>query len=94
MKTLKQLQNAALAVENKKENTSLAEMFSIKLKFTADCLKFWFERNLKPNELDEVQRDQFIKGTPKKNAAFVIFQLKVEQRMGGLIMLVRQNICF
>ena len=26
---------------------TLAEMFSIKLKFTVDCLKFWFERNLK-----------------------------------------------
>ena len=42
IKTLKQLQNATLAVKNKKDNSALAEMFSIELKFTVDCLKFWF----------------------------------------------------
>ena len=66
LKTLKKLQDAALAVENKKENTSLAEMFSIELKFTVDCIKFWFEKNLKQNELDAVKRNQFIENTPKK----------------------------
>lgn len=44
-KTLAQLRDAALAVENRKENTALAEMFSIELKFTVDCLKFWFNKN-------------------------------------------------
>ena len=57
LKTLKQLQNATLAVENKKDNTALAEMFNIELRFTVDCLKFWFQRNLKKNELFEEQRD-------------------------------------
>ena len=40
LNTLKQLQNAALAVENKNDNATLAEMFSIELKFTVDCLIF------------------------------------------------------
>ena len=39
MKALKQLQNAVLAVKNRKSNRALAEMFSIELKFTVDCLK-------------------------------------------------------
>ena len=54
---LNEIQNATLAVKIKKDNTALAEMFSIELKFTVDCLKFWFQRNLKKNELDEEQRD-------------------------------------
>ena len=96
LKTLKQLQNATLAVKNKKDSSALAEMFSIELKFTVDCLKFWFKRNMKRIELDENVKDDFIqrKKHLRKNAAFVIFQLKVEQRMGGLIMSVKQNICF
>ena len=44
-KTLAQLRDAALAVENRNKNTALAEMFSIELKFTVDCLKFWFNKN-------------------------------------------------
>ena len=96
LKTLKQLQNATLAVKNKKDSSALAEMFSIELKFTVDCLKFWFKRNMKRIELDENVKDDFIqrKKHLRKNAAFVIFQLEVEQRMGGLIMSVKQNICF
>ena len=60
VKTLKQLKNATLADKNKKDNSALAEMFSIKLKFTVDCLKFWFQRNLKQIELDEYVRDEFV----------------------------------
>ena len=41
-KTLKQLESAALAVENRSRKTALAEMFNIELKFTVDCLRFWF----------------------------------------------------
>ena len=36
----------------------------------------------------------FFKKHLRKNAAFVIFQLKIERQMGGLIMSVKQNICF
>ena len=42
--TLKQL-DAAVSVQNREKNTALAEMFSIELKFTVDCLKFWFQKN-------------------------------------------------
>ena len=76
LKTLKQLQDAALAVENKKEDTSLAEMFSIELKLTTDCLKFWFDRSLKKNELDEDERDQFIKNASKKTCCICDFPIK------------------
>ena len=43
--TLKQIENVAFSVQNKEKNTVLAEMFNIKLKFTVDCLKFWFQEN-------------------------------------------------
>ena len=45
--TLKQLEAAALSVKQKEKNTALAEMFSIELKFTVDCLKAWFQKNHK-----------------------------------------------
>ena len=51
-------------------------MFSIELKFTTDCLKFWFDRNLKKNELDEDERDQFIKNKPKKTCCICDFPIK------------------
>lgn len=42
--TLKQLEDAAFSVQNKEKNTTLAEMFSIELKFTTDCLKSCFAK--------------------------------------------------
>ena len=42
--TLKQLEAAALSVKQNEKNTALAEMFSIELKFTVDCLKAWFQK--------------------------------------------------
>ena len=82
LKKLKQLQNATLTVKNKKDNTALAEMFSIDLKFTVDCLKFWFQRNLKKNELDEEQRDEFIRNTPKKTCCICDFPIKSRAENG------------
>ena len=46
-KTLEQLKDAAFAVLNREKNTALAEMFSIELKFNANCLKFWFNKTRK-----------------------------------------------
>ena len=74
MKTLYQLQNAALAVENGEENTSLAEMFSIEL--TVDCLKFWFERNRKVLEISEHQRIQFTKNNVKTTCCICDFPIQ------------------
>ena len=93
-KILLQLQNAALAAENRKENTSLAEMFSIELRFTVYCLKFWFERNRKVLKITEHQRLEFTQNNAKKHVIFVIFQYKVEQIRPGLSMFAEQNICF
>ena len=45
--TLKQLEAAVLSVKQKEKNTALAEMFSIELKFTVDCLKAWFQKTIK-----------------------------------------------
>ena len=50
--TLKQLEAAALSVKQKEKNTALAEIFSVELKFTVDCLKAWFEKNYKILEID------------------------------------------
>ena len=75
-KTLLQLQNAALAVENRKENTSLAEMFSIELKFTINCLKFWFARNRKVLEITEHQRLQFTQNNAKNTCCICDFPIQ------------------
>ena len=49
-----------------KKNTALAEMFSIKLKFTVDCLKFWFNRNHKVLELQLEDKLIFKQENPEK----------------------------
>ena len=41
---LKQLEDAAFKVQNREENTTLTEMFSVELKFTVDCLKNCFDK--------------------------------------------------
>ena len=58
LKTSKQLQNVILAVKNRSRETALAEMFNIELKFTIDCLRFWFNRNKKILELDENEKHE------------------------------------
>ena len=83
--TLKQLEAAALSVKQKEKNTALAEMFSIELKFTVDCLKAWFQKNHKILEVDIDQKLEFIRKNPIKMlfAVFVIFQLTIELKMDG-----------
>ena len=49
-----------------KKNTALAEMFSIKLKFTVDYLKFWFNRNHKVLELQLEDTLIFKQENPEK----------------------------
>ena len=45
--TLSQLRDATRAVIRREKCTSLAEMFSVKLKFTINTLKLWFEKIMK-----------------------------------------------
>ena len=54
--TLKQLEAAVLSVKQKEKNTALAEMFSVELKFTIDCLKSWFQKNHKISEMTLIKR--------------------------------------
>ena len=49
-----------------KKNAALAEMFSIELKFTVDCLKFWFNRNHKVLELQLKDTLIFKQENPEK----------------------------
>ena len=56
---MKQLENAAFSIQNKEKNTALAEMFNIELKFTVDCLKFWFHENHQILEIDIDSKSNF-----------------------------------
>ena len=62
--TLKQLEEAAFSVQNREKNTALAEMFSIELKFTIDCLKFWFEKKNKIIEIEVDFKSEFKQKNP------------------------------
>ena len=46
--------------------TSLAELFSVELKFTVDTLKDWFSRIIKPKffEIDAAEKQKFRKDNP------------------------------
>ena len=67
--TLKQLQDAAFIVQNRERNTALAEMFSVELKLTVDCLKFWFDKTHKINNLEVKLEDKldFTRNYPKNS---------------------------
>ena len=56
--TLKQLEDAAFSVQYRKRNTALAEIFSVELKLTVDCLKFWFDKTHKINNLEVKLKDK------------------------------------
>ena len=66
---MKQLQDAAFIVQNRERNTALAEMFSVELKFTVDCLKFWFDKTHKINNLEVKLEDKldFTRNYPKNS---------------------------
>ena len=90
-------ENAAFSVQNREKNTAPAEMFSIELKFTTDCLKNWFAKKYKVLDLEIDMKTEFIqKNPPKKQTfvAFVIFRWILEHKMGGLITFLEQNIYF
>ena len=53
--TFSQLKDAASAVLAHEKSTSLAELFSVELKFTIDTLKDWFSRLTKPIFFELIQ---------------------------------------
>ena len=95
--TLKQLEDAAFSVQNRENNTALAEMFSIELKFTIDCLKFWFQKNHKILELEIDFKTEFKQNNPlakKTLCRLVIFLWILEPKMDGQIMFLKLNVYF
>ena len=60
---LRQLKDAASAVALREKCTSLAEMFSVELKFTVDTLKSWFNKIIKPKffEIDYDKKENWRK---------------------------------
>ena len=64
--TFLQLRDAATAVLAREKSTSLAELFSVELKFTIDTLNNWFSNTIKPKflELSDIRKRMFIKKNP------------------------------
>ena len=65
-----------MTVYNKSRPTALAEMLNIELKFTVDCLKFWFNKNKKVLELSESLKDEFLKNNEPTNCCICDFPMK------------------
>ena len=63
-------ENAAFSVQNREKNTAPAEMFSIELKFTTDCLKNWFAKKCKVLDLEIDMKTEFIQKNPPKKTDF------------------------
>ena len=65
----------------KKKNTALAKMFNIKLTFTIDCLKFWFQKH-KILELAEETKLNFRENNPQTNETLCsIFDFPLKPRV-------------
>ena len=64
--TFYQIKDAAAAVLARKKSTSIAELFSVELKFTIDTLNNWFKNKIKENflELNDIKKQIFIKENP------------------------------
>ena len=65
-KAFYQLKDAADAVLAREKATSLAELFSVELKFTVDTLNEWFSTNIKPKflEVDSIRKQICRKENP------------------------------
>ena len=85
-RTFFQLKDAASAVLAHEKSTSLAELFSIELKFTIDTLNAWFSNTIKPKlfYLNDIKKQIFIKKNPivpSKTICFICgFLLDVHAR--------------
>ena len=64
--TFYQLEDAASAVLACEKSISLAELFSVELKFNVDTLNEWFSNIIKPKffELDDIKKQIFLKKNP------------------------------
>ena len=87
-KTLLQLKDAALSVINRENTTALTEMFNIELKFTVDCLKFWFNKYRKILEINPEQKKNFYDNAPKNDCCLCDFPLQSRAENGWF-----QHVC-
>ena len=96
MISLKQLESAAKLVCFKENKTALAEMFNIELKFTVDCVKNWFNKNMKVLELEDDQKREFIKenNNLNLNCSICDFPLKPHVKNGGLDHVIKSEYLF
>ena len=82
------IEDAASAVLAHEKLTSLAELFSVELKFAVDTLNGWFSRIIKPKffELDDIKKHIF-KGKSNRSVQNNLFNLWVstERRRWGLV---------
>ena len=64
--TFSQLKDAVDAVMAREKSTSLAELFSVELKFTVDTLNDWFSSILKPKflKVDIIKKQAYRKENP------------------------------
>ena len=64
--TFYQLIDATSAVLACEKSTSLAQLFSVELKFTVDTVNDWFSRIIKPNffETDDIKKQIYKKENP------------------------------
>ena len=70
--TFYQLKDAASAVLAREKSTSLAELFSVELKFTIDTLNAWFSNTIKSKffDVNDIKKQIFIKKKKKSNCTF------------------------
>ena len=69
--------DAASAVLACEKSTSLAELFSAELKFTADTINDWFSRIIKPIffETDDIKKQIYKKENPIVSSKNYLFNL-------------------
>ena len=82
---LKQLEDAAFSVQNREKNTALPEIFSVEWKFTIDCLKNWFDKEHKSNnlELKVEDKNEFIEKNQKNPASLCCFDFSLDARQSN-----------
>ena len=71
-------------------------MFNIELKFTVDCVKNWFNKNMKVLELEDDQKREFIKenNNLNLNCSICDFPLKPHVKNGGLDHVIKSEYLF
>ena len=75
----------------REKSTSLAELFSVQLKFTVDALNQWFSKIIKPKffQLDDIKKQIFLKENPidqsKAICSICGFLLNVDVRVGLIL---------